>query len=70
MREPIYSGLFKRDVKRAEKRGKDMARTSHRFALAYNGRAYSRHIQRPSAEGQLETLPGLAYRAGLAAYLH
>ena len=25
MKEPIYSGLFKRDVKRAEKRGKDMA---------------------------------------------
>lgn len=25
MRKPIYSGSFKRDVKRAEKRGKDMA---------------------------------------------
>ncbi len=25
MRKPVYSGSFKRDVKRAEKRGKDMA---------------------------------------------
>jgi len=25
MREPVYSGLFKRDIKRAEKRGKDMS---------------------------------------------
>lgn len=25
MKKPIYSGLFKRDLKRAEKRGKDMA---------------------------------------------
>ena len=25
MREPVYSGLFKRDLKRAEKRGKDMS---------------------------------------------
>ncbi len=25
MKEPVYSGLFKRDIKRAEKRGKDMS---------------------------------------------
>ncbi|MBY0574995.1 MAG: type II toxin-antitoxin system YafQ family toxin [Gallionellaceae bacterium] len=36
MKEPIYSGIFKRDVKRAEKRGKDMSalRTVLRLLLA------------------------------------
>lgn len=29
MREPSYSGQFRRDVKRAEKRGKDMAKLRH-----------------------------------------
>lgn len=36
MKNPIYSGMFKRDVKRAEKRGKDMTalRTVLRLLLA------------------------------------
>mgnify|MGYP003613897455 FL=1 len=33
MRDPSYSGQFRRDVKRAEKRGKDMAKLRHVLQL-------------------------------------
>lgn len=34
MRQPTYSGRFKRDVKRVERRGKDMAKLKAVMALS------------------------------------
>ncbi|MCA3148744.1 MAG: type II toxin-antitoxin system YafQ family toxin [Burkholderiales bacterium] len=44
MRQPDYSGQFKRDVKRAQKRGKDMDKLKALLGLLIEGK----------------TLPGLA----------
>ena len=41
MLTPIRSGAFKRDVKRAEKRGKDMAKLRAVLLLLIEGRALS-----------------------------
>ncbi|HEY5105195.1 MAG TPA: type II toxin-antitoxin system YafQ family toxin [Caulobacteraceae bacterium] len=37
MREPVYSGQFKKDVKRAQKRGKDMDRFKELIHLLLAG---------------------------------
>ena len=37
MRDPSYSGQFRRDVKRAEKRGKDMAKLREVILLLVEG---------------------------------
>lgn len=39
MRQPDYSGQFKRDVKRAQKRGKDMGRLKAVLSLLIDGHA-------------------------------
>jgi mRNA interferase YafQ len=38
MRQPVYSGQFKRDVKRAEKRGKDLNKLKELARLLIAGR--------------------------------
>jgi mRNA interferase YafQ len=37
VREPSYSGQFRRDVRRAEKRGKDMIKLRHVLQLLIDG---------------------------------
>ena len=37
MRQPVYSGQFKRDVKQAQKRGKDMEKLKTLLALLIGG---------------------------------
>jgi mRNA interferase YafQ len=37
MRQPVYSGQFKRDVKHAERRGKDMSKLRRILALLIEG---------------------------------
>ncbi|WP_341646712.1 type II toxin-antitoxin system YafQ family toxin [Thauera sp. SDU_THAU2] len=38
MRQPVYSGQFKRDVKQAQKRGKDMDKLKTLLALLIEGK--------------------------------
>jgi mRNA interferase YafQ len=38
MRQPVYSGQFKRDIKRAEKRGKDLNKLKDLVRLLIAGR--------------------------------
>ena len=38
MRQPDYSGQFKRDVKQAQKRGKDMGKLKNLLALLIEGK--------------------------------
>ncbi|MCW5239045.1 type II toxin-antitoxin system YafQ family toxin [Verminephrobacter eiseniae] len=41
MRQPDYSGQFKRDVKRAQKRGKDMGKLKTLLSLLIEGKPLS-----------------------------
>lgn len=44
MREPSYSGQFRRDVKRAEKRGKDMAKLRNVLRLLIEDEPLPAHL--------------------------
>lgn len=44
MRSPSYSGQFKRDVKLAEKRGKDMKKLRHVIGLLLTGQPLPREL--------------------------
>ena len=44
MRSPSYSGQFRRDVKLAEKRGKDMKKLRHVIGLLLAGEALPREL--------------------------
>lgn len=43
MRQPSYSGQFKRDVKQTRKRGKDMSKLKELMTLLINGESLSAH---------------------------
>ena len=44
MRSPSYSGQFRRDVRRAEKRGKDMGKLRHAIGLLLSGEPLPREM--------------------------
>ena len=57
MREIVRSTQFKRDVKLAEKRGKDMAKLRDLILLLAEGTPLPSSYTRPSPEWRLEALP-------------
>ena len=67
MRKPVYSGQFKRDIKQARKRGKDMDKLNTLLNVLIDGdplpSAYSDHPY----ERRLGRFSRCAYRAGLVA---
>jgi len=65
LRNLIGGKQFRRDVKLAEKRGKDMAKLREAILLLLEGVA-SRAIQRPPARRRMEALSRLPHRTGLA----
>jgi len=68
LRTPIGGAQFRRDVKLAQKRGKDMAKLREVILPLIKGVAAS-PAQRSPARRRMEPPPRLPHRAGLAADL-
>lgn len=66
MRTPISGTRFRKDVKLAERRGKDMDKLRELILLLIKGDPFAATLQRSSAGRKLAALPGLPHRAGLA----
>lgn len=66
MREIIRSGQFKRDVKLAEKRHKDLAKLREIILLLVEGRPLPARYRDHALTGRVEELSRCAYRTGLA----
>jgi mRNA interferase YafQ len=45
MRQPEYSTQFRRDVKRAQKRGKDLSKLKHLITLLIDGETLPAHYK-------------------------
>lgn len=56
MRRPVYSGQFKRDVRQAQKRGKDMDKLKVLLALLIEGEPLPAQYSRSSAQGAVARL--------------
>ena len=69
MREIIRGAQFKRDVKRARKRGKDLAKLRELILLLAEETPAAGALQRPSSRRRVEASPRQSYRTGLAAAL-
>lgn len=65
MLNPVYSGQFKRDLKAAKKRGKDMEKIKQPMRLLLEGQP----LPAESAQGGMAQLPRCPHRTGLAAHL-
>ena len=52
MRLPSYTGQFKRDVKLAQKRGKDMAKLRHAIGLLVAGQPLPRELNDHPLKGE------------------
>jgi addiction module RelE/StbE family toxin len=61
---------FKKDVKRTEKRGKDMVKLKAAFERLIDGEPLAAEFKDHPLRGNFWRQPGLPYRAGLGADLH
>jgi len=52
MRQPVYSGQFKRDVKRAERRGKDLNKLKELARLLIAGQPLPARYQDHALKGE------------------
>ena len=57
MRSAIFTGQFKRDVKLAEKRGKDMGKLRDVIELLLAGQTLPREFGRSPIESRMEAEP-------------
>jgi addiction module RelE/StbE family toxin len=69
MRIPEYSTQFRRDVKRAEKRGKDMSKLKELLGLLIDGEPLPARYKDHPLKTKLAGLPRCPCRAGLGADL-
>ena len=65
----VRSTRFRKDVKRARKRGKDMGKLREALNLLSSRADLPESYRDHALQGGLERVPGPAHRAGLAAHL-
>jgi mRNA interferase YafQ len=63
LRNPISGALFRRDVKLAQKRGKDMAKLRQVILLLFEGGILPGKVAGPSTGRRLEAFSRLPHRA-------
>ena len=63
MRIPVSGAQFRRDVKLAQKRGKDMAKLRDIILLLGRGQAATGPVQGSLIERRVEPVPRLSHRA-------
>jgi mRNA interferase YafQ len=66
MRQPVYSGQFKRDVRRVAKRGKDMEKFKELVRLLLIGEPLPPRYRDHPLEGRMGELPRRSHRTRLA----
>jgi len=61
MFEILRTSQFKRDVKKARKRGRDIDRLKKLIVLLAQGRTLPGRVQRPPTQGHVQGLPGMSH---------